>query len=58
LNLTEAFIHEILHCLYPHDKIEQEIHDMQCPLIEEFIGIKLPEEIKNLKASDYYENKI
>lgn len=57
LDLAELFIHELLHCLYSCDKTEQEIHDMQCPLIEEFIGIELPEEIKKLKASDYYERK-
>ena len=56
LNLSTAFIHEILHCFYSNEKTEQEIHDMQCPLIEEFLGIALPEEIKKLKASDYYDS--
>jgi hypothetical protein len=57
MNLSEIYIHELLHCFYRNTKTEQEIHDMQCPLIEEFIGIELPEEIKKLKASDYYESK-
>lgn len=56
LNIVEMYFHEILHVTFPK-KFEQEIHDLQCPLIEQFLGIPLPEEIKNLKASDYYDKK-
>jgi hypothetical protein len=56
LNIVETYFHEILHTAFPQ-KSEQEIHDQQFPLIEKFLGIQLPEEIKNLKASDYYIEK-
>lgn len=57
MNLVETYIHEILHIGYPQ-KDEQEIHDLECPLIETFLGIELPKEIKNLKVSDYYFKKV
>lgn len=56
LNVVETYFHEILHSAFPQ-KFEQEIHDLQCPLIERFLGIQLPEDIKKLKASDYYNPK-
>lgn len=56
LNIVETYFHEILHTAFPQ-RFEQEIHDLQCPLIERFLGIPLPEEIKKLKASDYYDKK-
>ena len=56
-NVVETHFHEILHAAYPQ-KFEQEIHDLQCPLIERFLGIPLPEEIRKLKASDYYSNRL
>lgn len=56
LNIVETYFHEILHTAFPQ-RFEQEIHDLQCPLIERFLDIPLPEEIKKLKASDYYSRK-
>jgi len=53
LNITQTYLHEILHILFPQ-KDEQEIYDLQCSLLESFLGISLPEEMKKLKASDYY----
>jgi len=53
LNITQTYLHEILHIMFPQ-KYEQEIYDLQCSLLESFLGIKLPEEKKKLKASDYY----
>ena len=53
MNLVTTYIHEILHIGFPK-RYEQEIHDLECSLVETFLGIELPKEIKNLKASDYY----
>jgi len=44
---------EILHTIFS-EKYEQEIWELQCGLVESFLGIKLPKERWNLKASDYY----
>ena len=55
LRLVFTCIHEILHAVFPK-KIEQEIHDMACEKTEEFTKIKLLEEFKSLKISDYYYN--
>jgi len=56
LNLVTTYIHEILHMGFPQ-KYEQEIYNLQCPLIEAFLGIDLSREMKNLKASDYYSKR-
>lgn len=56
MNLIETYVHEILHSGFP-EKGEQEIHDMQCLLVGAFLGIELPAEAKNIKASDYYFEK-
>lgn len=56
INLVETYIHEILHIAFSNRK-EQEIYDLHCSMTEAFLGIELPEEIKNLKASDYYSEK-
>lgn len=53
LNITQTYLHEILHVMFPR-KYEQEIYDLQCSLLESFLGIKLPEEKWKLRASDYY----
>ena len=53
-NLVETYIHEIIHALYQNRMNEQETHDLQCILSEKFLGIPIPKEIKNQKASDYY----
>ena len=56
INLVETYVHEILHIVFPEKK-EQKIHDLQCPLVEKFLGIELPKEIKKLRASDYYSRQ-
>jgi len=55
LNLIETYLHEILHACGIGD--EQTTHDVLMPLLEEFVGTKLPEDRKNLKASDYYKKR-
>jgi len=51
-NYVACVGHEINHILY-HSKSEQEIHNVDVPFLEKFLGCKLPEEFKNLKTSDY-----
>jgi hypothetical protein len=51
-NYVATVGHEVNHVLYP-SKGEQEIHYVDCPFLEKFLGCKLPEEFKNLKTSDY-----
>jgi len=53
LFLVETLMQEILHTIFS-EKYEQEIWELQCGLVESFLGIKLPKERWNLKASDYY----
>ena len=54
LNLVNNYVHEILHIAFPN-KLEQEIHHLEFKSVEEFLEVQLPDEFKNLKASDYYE---
>lgn len=54
VNMVETFCHEILHCIFYEEKSEQEIYDMQCSMIEVFLGIELPQNIKNFEASNFY----
>jgi len=56
LNIVETYVHEILHIAFP-EEYEQEIHDMQCSLLDEFLGIRLQHETRNVKVSDYYSKK-
>lgn len=53
VSLVDAYMNEILHIGFPQ-KYEQEIYELQCRLIEPFLGIRLPKEKKKLRASDYY----
>lgn len=53
-NLVSTLIHEILHCFFSDLKNEQEIYDLQCNFLETFLGVILPTEMKNAKASDFY----
>jgi hypothetical protein len=55
LNLVTIYVHEMLHTAFPQ-KYEQEIHDLECSLVESFLGFEVPKEFKNLRASDYYNN--
>jgi len=49
-------MHEIVHIGF-QEASEQETRDMECSLVETFLGIKLPKEARDLKASDYYCRK-
>lgn len=53
MNYVDALVHEANHIIDPH-KTEQEVHDIGIPILEEFLGIKLPSTYKNQRASDYY----
>ena len=52
-NYIDTLIHEINHII-SHQRSEQEIHDLGIPILEKFLGIKIPEEYKNQKVSDNY----
>jgi hypothetical protein len=54
-NYINTLIHEILHCFFRNSKDEQEIHDLQYVILEKFLGVRLPDEMKKTKASDYYK---
>jgi hypothetical protein len=54
-NLINTLIHEILHCFFINSKNEQEIHDLQYIILEKFLGVNLPDEMKKSKISDYYK---
>ena len=56
-NLVSTLVHEILHCFFSSSKNEQEIHDLQNRMLESFLGVTLPNEIKKTKASDYYTTR-
>jgi hypothetical protein len=55
LNFVMTFFHEILHSSFLYLKNEQEIFDIECSLVEKFLGIELPEEVKKRMSKDYYE---
>ncbi len=57
-NLVSTLIHEILHCFYRDLKDEQATYDLHCKMLEVFLGITLPDEMKETKASDYYTSKM
>jgi len=56
-HLVEIYIHELLHCYYGLSKNEQEIHITACEMFEKFSGLKLPDEIKKMRMSDFYESR-
>ena len=59
-NLSEAYVHEILHTAFPqkeqeeNQEYEQRIFDMQFPLLELFLEVNIPEERKRMRAKDFY----
>lgn len=55
--VVETYFHEILHGVFQERKSEQEVWDMQFPLIENFLGFRIPQERKKMSAEDYYSNK-
>jgi len=57
LNFVMTYFHEILHCCYLNLKTEQEIFEIECSLVEKYLGIQLPEKRKNLRAEDYYKKE-
>lgn len=52
-NYVDTAIHELNHIKNPRLS-EQQIHDSGIPVIEGFLGIRLPDTFKNQKVSDYY----
>lgn len=57
LNLVQTYFHKILHIAYRMQRSEQEIYGLGCSMTEAFLGIELPEELKNLKETSYYSKK-
>ena len=57
LNFVMTFFHEILHCCYLNLRTEQEIFNLECELVEKYLGIELSEERKKLKSRDYYKEE-
>lgn len=55
LNFVMTYFHEILHCCYLNLKTEQEIFNIECSLVEKYLGIHIPEERKKLKSKDHYK---
>lgn len=53
ITLTDNYLHEIVHYFY-RSKTEQEVHDIQCNLLESFLGITLPIEAKKVQSSEFY----
>jgi hypothetical protein len=53
ITLTDNYLHELVHCFYK-SLIEQEVHDIQCELLEKFLGVTLPLEAKAVKSSEFY----
>ena len=53
-NLVSTLIHEILHCFYRDSKDEQATFNLQYKLLEVFLGVTLPDEMKKTKATDYF----
>jgi hypothetical protein len=56
-NYINTLIHEILHCFFRNSKNEQEIHDLMFMILEKFLGVRLPDEMKKTKASKYYKHR-
>jgi hypothetical protein len=54
-NLVSTLIHEILHCFFRGSKDEQETYNLQCQMLERFLGVTLPTEMKETKTSDFYD---
>ena len=54
LNLVDTYIHEIIHATCTVES-EQETHDLSIKIDEDFLGLELPKQFKELKSSDYYE---
>ena len=57
LNFVITYFHEILHCYFLTLRTEQEILDVECILVEKFLGIKISEERKQMKSEDYYKKR-
>ena len=55
-HLIQIYLHELLHCFYGNLKNEQEIHNAECEMLEKFSGITLPDEVKQLEMSEFYQD--
>jgi hypothetical protein len=56
LNLVDTYMHEIIHDT-GMALSEQETYDLSIKMDENFLGIELPKQFKELKSSDYYAKK-
>ena len=56
-NLISTLVHEILHCFFHSLKDEQETFNLQCEMLESFLGVTLPAEMKATKTTDFYIEK-
>jgi hypothetical protein len=56
VNLCISFIEELVHVIYPM-KSETHVHDVVCAMVEEFIEVKLPDDVKaaRLKYSKEFD---
>jgi hypothetical protein len=56
INLSSSFIEELVHIIYPM-RSETQIQDIVCTMLEGFIEVKLPDEVKEarLKNSKKYD---
>jgi hypothetical protein len=50
INLCVSYIEELTHIIYP-TKSELEVHDLLCDLIDDFLEMKLPEEVKKARLN-------
>jgi hypothetical protein len=48
VNLCLSFIEGLIHIAYPR-KSETQVHDIVCTIVEEFIEIKLPDDVKEAR---------
>ena len=59
INLCSSFIEELVHVIYPM-RSESEIQDIVCSMLEGFIEVKLPDEVKEARlknSMEYDESK-
>ena len=53
ITLADNYIHELTTYFYK-SMVEQEVHDIQCELLETFLGVILPAEAKAIQSSEFY----
>ena len=53
ITLADTYLHELTHYFFK-SRIEQEVRDIQCELLETFLGVILPTEAKAIQSSEFY----